>query len=82
MGFSGKHDNNDRASTIIIADAADNVRVVRFGNIAHWNAALVTDDSADSSMVTSRSPSCARTAAVSRCPSCSAPARREFCTGA
>lgn len=26
MGFSGKHDNNDRASTIIIADAADNVR--------------------------------------------------------
>ncbi|MEV0801187.1 PmoA family protein [Kribbella sp. NPDC050281] len=26
MGFSGKHDNNGRASSIIIADAADNVR--------------------------------------------------------
>jgi len=26
MGFSGKHDNNGRASTIIIADAGDNVR--------------------------------------------------------
>ena len=34
MGFSGKHDSNDRASTIIIADAADNVGTHRSGSSA------------------------------------------------